>query len=381
MRATRAIIHLDNLKENLLGIRRAAGLDRGVILPVKADAYGHGALEVSRAALDSGCTHLAVASAGEGRALREGGIDAPILLLSLAVPEEYPAIAELGIEPILCDAASVADFARAARAAGKRATVHIKVDTGMGRIGCGTAEAAPLCAAVGRERSLALGGIFTHFPSADSEEADDIAFTRAQISSFRSLVDGLRSSGIDIAFSSAANSGAILLHPDGLFDLVRPGILAYGYLPGKIASPRVAVRPVMEFATRVVFMKELPAGRPVSYGRTWTASRRTWIATVPAGYADGYPRSLSNRASAWAGGERLPVVGRVCMDQLMLDLGPEPRLALHDDVILFGPGGESGSGPPGADELAEIAGTIPYEITCGINKRVPRVYMDGEGGA
>ncbi len=375
MRATRAVIHLGALRGNLRAIRRAVGRDRLVLLPVKADAYGHGAVEVSRAAVEEGCSHLAVASAGEGAILREAGIDSPIILLSLAQPEEYPSIVAHGIEPILCDEGSVADFARAARAAEKRAVVHLKVDTGMGRIGCRPEEAASLCAAVGREGGLELGGIFTHFPAADSLDPDDLAYTKAQIDSFRKTVDRLKSSGVDIAFASAANSGGVLLHPDGLFDMVRPGILSYGYPPVKGGSAGIEVRPVMEFVSSLLFVKEVGEGACVSYGRTWRAPRKTWIGTVPAGYADGYPRSLSNKASAWVAGARFPVAGRVCMDQLMLDLGSEPVAALHDEVVLFG----GRPGAPGADELAELAGTIPYEITCGINKRVPRVY--DEGGA
>jgi alanine racemase len=230
-----------------------------------------------------------------------------------------------------------------------------------------------LAAAVSRERGLGLGGIFTHFPVADSEAADDLAFTRAQIETFRGVAEELARAGLKPAFASAANSGAVLLHPDSWMDMVRPGILVYGYPPVSVAGFSEDIRPVMEFLTCIVFMKRVQAGSPVSYGRTWSAPVSTVIATLPAGYADGYPRALSNRAEVWVGGRRRPVAGRVCMDQLMVDLGPEGGASLHDDVVLFGPG----AGVPGADELAAIAGTIPYEITCGINKRVPRVYEGG----
>ncbi len=369
MRATRALIHMDNFSSNIKKIRSHIGPGPKILLPVKADAYGHGSERMAQAALDSGVSHLAVATAGEGEALRACGIDAPILLLSLAMPEEYPLIVGAGLEPLCADIESLRGLEACAEAAGRRLIVHIKVDTGMGRIGCSPEELPLLAQFVSRSRFLGLGGVSTHFPVSDSDDAADKKFTYGQIEAFFNLVSDLRRRGILPGLVSAANSGAVLSYPDSWFDLVRPGILCYGYYPAPVAARPFAVLPVMEFLSKVAFIKKIKAGQSLSYGRTWTATRDSLIATLPVGYADGYPRALSNKGQVEIRGQLYPLVGRVCMDQCMVDLGPESDVALYEDAVLFGPGAV------GADGIAAACGSIAYEITCNINKRVPRHYV------
>lgn len=371
MRATRASIHLDRFERNIAKIRAHIGSSPRILLPVKADAYGHGAERMAIAGLAAGASHLAVACADEGEALRACGIDAPILILSLAMPEEFRRIAEAGLEPLCADMKSLLALESAAQALGKRVVTHLKVDTGMGRIGCAPQDALSLAERAARSPHLALGGVCTHFPAADSEDPADVAYTFAQFQAFTDLLEDLRRRGIDPGLASCSNSGGVLQYPQMSLDMVRPGILSYGYYPGPLAKKPFEVEPVMEFLTKVVFLKRLPAGRDISYGRTWKTPRETVIATLPVGYADGYPRALSGGAAVLIRGKRYPVVGRVCMDQCMVDLGPEAEVELYDDVVLFG---ARESGAPDAQDIADICKTIPYEITCNINKRVPRLY-------
>jgi alanine racemase len=368
MRATRAVVRLDYLRENIALVREKTGAS--VCMPVKAGAYGHGALPVARAALDAGVRYLAVATVREGEELREGGIAAPVLLLSIPLPEEIPQIIAAGLEPLAGDAAYINALADAAGAARRGLAVHLKVDTGMGRIGCRPEEAADLAALI-TGRGLLLAGTATHFAVSDSTSAEDTAFTRLQIERFRKALDAIRARGVDPGIVHAANTGAVAFYGEAWFDMVRPGILLYGYAPrdaaGRAAMP---VKPLMEFESRLVFIKKVKKGESVSYGRIWTAPEDTVIGTIPAGYADGLPRLLSGKWDVRVNGELRPLAGRICMDQCMIDLGPSSAARLWDRVAIFG--GEA----PDAGELASRTGTIPYEICCNINKRVPRVYRE-----
>jgi alanine racemase len=260
--------------------------------------------------------------------------------------------------------------------------VHLKVDTGMGRVGCLPEEAAELAACIASHPSLEHAGTATHLAVSDSQASEDVRYTREQLTRFRAAVEGIRRSGLNPGLLHAANSGAVLFHEDAWFDMVRPGILLYGYA-GKAASGLIRAEPVMELRTQIVFIKRVKAGETVSYGRIWTASRDTVIATIPVGYGDGLPRCLTGgepRASRSAEGSgnfsvrirdiMYPLAGRICMDQCMVDLGPDADIQRWEEVTVFG-----GNAPDAAD-LAERIGTIPYEITCGINKRVPRVYQN-----
>ena len=370
MRPTRALIHTDRFRRNLRLVRRRIGADRCICVAVKADAYGHGAVELSRIALEEGATHLAVATVDEAAELRDAGFDCPVVLLGLTVPEEWPRIAELGLEPFVSDRPGIVGLAAAARAAGRTLGLHLKVDTGMGRIGCPPDEAPELASLAAETPGVVLRGTATHFPVADSS---DPAYTRDQTDRFRRAVEAIRSRGVDTGLVHAANSGAIIAHDEAFFGMVRPGIMLYGYYPSREQERTLPLEPVMELRSKIVFLKTLRAGTPVSYGLTWSPKRDTVVATVPAGYADGVNRRLSNRGEVAVRGRRVPIVGRVCMDQFLIDLGPGGDAEIGDDVVIFG----ASEGAPTAEDVAVLLDTIPYEITCRIDRRVPRIYVGG----
>ncbi|MFQ3547084.1 MAG: alanine racemase [Termitinemataceae bacterium] len=372
MRATRAIIHLERLKANLHSIRAKIGPKPAICIPVKADAYGHGAVRIGIGAIKAGAKYLAVASVQEGVELREAGIVAPILLFSLPVPEELETIVRYRISPLVPDIEFARLVGAAAAHVGEPVSVHIKVDTGMGRIGCRPESIVALVRAVVAEPFLVLEGTATHLSVADSMEKEDIEYTKKQLERFRTAVDAVRSAGFDPGILHAANSGAVVLHEDSYFDMVRPGLLSYGYAPIPSLASVVPVEPVMELQTRIVFIKDVDVGAAISYGRIWSAPRATRIATLPIGYADGLPRRLSGRLSVQIRGQMFPVVGRICMDQCMVDLGSDTSISRWEPVTVFG----GASTSPTAADVAALAGTIPYEITCGINRRVPRIYVE-----
>jgi alanine racemase len=335
-------------------------------MPVKADAYGHGAVQIARTALEAGVRYLAVATVEEGAELRGAGIAAPILLLSVPPPEELPELVSLGLIPLVADKEFAAGAARAAEGAGKRLPVHLKIDTGMGRIGCRPEAALDLAGYIAGLKSLEYAGTATHLAAADSAAAEDVAYTKTQLRRFIQAVADLKKAGFDPGLVHAANTGAVVFHGDACFDMVRPGILLYGYPPGASGMP---VEPVMELVTRIVFIKTVKKGESVSYGRTWTSPGGRVIATIPVGYGDGLPRGLSGNHSVCIRGALYPLAGRICMDQCMVDLGPVSDINRWEQVTVFG------GGAPNAADIAGKLGTIPYEITCHINKRVPRVYV------
>jgi alanine racemase len=365
MRATKAIIYLDRLGRNIAAVRTKIGPEPLICMPVKADAYGHGAVPVARAALEAGVQYLATATVDEGIELREAGIEAPVLLLSIPLPEELPAVTAHDLSPFVGDREYAEAVALAAEQAGKRLPVHLKVDTGMGRVGCPPEAAAELAAFIAGRPSLELAGTATHLAVADSPAEADTAYTGEQLARFRNAVCRIRRAGIGPGILHAANSGAVIFHEDAWFDMVRPGILLYGYgAPGRTPE----VEPVMELVTRITFIKRVKAGETVSYGRTWAASRDTVIGTIPVGYGDGLPRRLSGNFSVRIRDAMYPLAGRICMDQCMVDLGPDTDIERWEPVTVFG------GAAPSAAGLAARSGTISYEITCDINKRVPREY-------
>jgi alanine racemase len=374
LQATKAIIHLDNLRRNIEAARKITGPHPKICLPVKADGYGHGAVPVSLYALEAGVEYLAVAGAAEGAELRAAGINAPILLLSQALPEELPGIASLDLVPLVSDIEFIDRAAKAAEDAGKKLTVHLKVDTGMGRLGCYGEEAAALAVRIASSRGLSLGGVATHLSVSDSQERGDLAYTKEQLCRFREIIASIKRAGIEPGLVHAANSGALVFHEDSFFDMIRPGLFLYGYLPAPCSdsvsvNSLPIVEPVMELRSKVVFIKKVKKGDAVSYGRTWTAPYDTFIGVIPAGYADGFPRGLSNDHSIHIRGRAYPLAGRICMDQCLVNLGPETEVKRWDNAVIFGPGFIN------AALMAEKLNTIPYEITCNINKRVPREYI------
>lgn len=374
MRATRAIIHLDNLRDNIQEIKKHIPENTKICIPVKADAYGHGARQTAITALRSGVSKLAVATAQEGIELREAGIVAPILSLSLPIPEEIPSIIEYDLTPLVVDEDFITELGKQARLMGKTVHVHLKIDTGMGRIGCDPSETLDIAKTIVKEKNLYLEGCASHFAVADSCLETDIAYTKQQFIQFTKTCEALKAKGIDPGMLHIANSGAILQHPETALSMVRPGILVYGYLPDPCLEGTMNVKPVMEFETQLVSIKKIKKGTPVSYGRIWIAPEDTYIGTIPVGYADGLNRALSPGLQVTIRDQSYPIVGRICMDQCMINLGPDPWAQKWDHVTIFGPNPSATS----AQILADQVGTIPYEITCAINKRVPRVYVERE---
>ncbi len=362
---------LGNIEHNLRGIRARVG-DRLVLAAVKANAYGHGAVEVARMIERTGAADwLGVATVDEGVQLREAGVALPILKFSptRGLDEVTRALAA-AITLSVVDEQSVHEAgAGAGRLGLVGAAVHLKVDTGMRRVGVEPVGAPALAAKIAADDGLWLQGLFSHLPVSDSPAGE--AFTKQQSEVFGATAESVEQVVGPLAIKHLANSGAVLGHPDTWFDLVRPGIMIYGSLPDPQAQRTVDLRPGLELRTEISFLKPVAVGETVGYGRTWTAPRDTWIATVPVGYGDGYSRLLSNRGRVLIGGVSYPIAGRVCMDQTMIDVGPQPTVAVGDEVVLIG---RSGNEQITVSEIAELMGTIPYEVTCLITGRVPRTY-------
>ena len=372
VRATRARIHLDLLRSNLRAIRRGIPKGTAICAAVKANAYGHGAIRVSRMLREEKVEVLGVSSPFEGQELRQAGDTGRILIFGPTVPEEVELTIEAGLETMVTDRAFLQVLEAKAEAAGasRIVPVHLKVDTGMGRVGCRPDEALQLARRIANHPKITLVGLATHFPSADSPDRADKEFTAEQAAALSKVASELIDSGIDCGTLHASNSGGLASGRRFSFAMVRPGIALYGY--GNPVTPHIRLRPVMELVTQITALKTVSPGQTVSYGRTWRAERKTVVATLPVGYADGYPRLLSNRADVLIHHRRRPVAGTVCMDQTMVDLGEGTDVSLYDEAVLFGPDPEG----PDAGELGELTGTIPYEIICGIGVRVPRVYID-----
>lgn len=344
----------------------------GVLAVVKAEGYGHGAVPVSRAALDAGANGVAVALVEEGVQLREAGIEAPILVLSEPVSDAADVVVEYTLTPVVYTPLGVEALAKAVASSGRRRApfdVHLKVDTGMNRVGCRIDEALDLATQVVSRPELRLAGTCTHFAVADE---GDNPYTTQQIARFEHLVGRLRAAGIDPGLVHACNTAGALAFPAARGDLVRIGIGLYGIAPAPSLSGVVALRPAIAVKARISFVKTVEAGARLSYGLRYEARRDTRIATVPAGYADGVPRNLGQTgAVALVHGQRCPIAGTVTMDQLMLDVGDLP-VAAGDEVVLLG---RQGDEEITAADWAARLGTISYEIVCGIGPRVPRHYV------
>ncbi len=344
---------------------------------VKAAGYGHGAPEVARAALEGGADWLAVALVEEGRELRAAGIDAPVLVLSEPAPEAMAEVVEYSLTPTLYSAVGLDALRSAVRAGrgGRSFSVHIKVDTGMHRVGAPPDEAVALALEVAASPELDLEGFWTHFAVSD-EVADP--YTSDQVQRFQQALDVLAAAGVRPALRHAANSGGALWHPHSRFDMVRCGIALYGLSPGADGTDRDPVpllRPAMSLKARVSFVKPVPAGERLSYGLRYQLERDSVIATVPLGYADGVTRCLSEKGgTVLVGGERRPISGTVTMDQILVDCGPGSSVAVGDEVVLLG---RQGDEEITAWEWAGRTGSIAYEVVCGISGRVPRSYTGG----
>ena len=367
--ATHARVHLGNIRDNLRAIRAAVGPERKVLIAVKANGYGHGIIAVSRMAEATGTADgLGIATVPEGLELRGGGVALPILKLGVTFPWEMKAALEAGLTLAVCSREEAVAVAEAAREANRPASVHLKVDTGMGRVGVSPEEAPSLALFLSALPGVALEGVFTHLPVSD---AADPAYTREQVACFGAVAEDVQEAAGRRLLVHCANSGAILGHEPAWLDMVRPGIMIYGFRPDPETPATIPLKPGMSLLTRVSFVKKVAAGTSIGYGRTWIAPADTVIATIAAGYADGFNRLFSNRGRVLVGGRSYPVVGRVCMDQTMVDLGPETDVKVGDEVVLMG---RSGDQEISGEEWAEKLGTITYEVTCQVNPRVVRVY-------
>ncbi len=353
-------------------IRERIGPERGLMAVVKADAYGHGAVEVSRVALDSGADWLGVAMAEEGWALREEGIRAPVLIMGPVFPSQLRLTLEADLSVALFTWEMACALEEEAARLGKRAMVHVKVDTGMGRIGVPVRDALKFLGAIQGLRHLEIQGIYTHFATADHADG---SFTRHQFNLFMELCREASSMGIRIPLKHLSNSAAILQYPDTFQDLVRPGIMIYG-CHGPVMVPRdMELRPAMTLRTRVATVRVLRPGESLSYGRTFVARRHTRVATLPIGYADGLARAHSNRGEVLIRGHRAPIIGTICMDMTMVDVTDIPQVVPDDEVVIFG---RQGSEEISVEEVAQRIGTVSYEVLCSVGVRVPRLYIGKE---
>lgn len=371
-RPTWAEVNLEALRANIRAIAHHLTRSCRIMAVVKADGYGHGVVPIARAALEAGATHLAVATSDEALDLREtpGFRRTPILVTGPTFPEEAELLQEANIAYSVGTLPLLRHHLQVAGARGRKARIHLQVETGIGRDGFRHDDPAPIEEFRGRERHLEA--VWTHFSVSDELDADSIAYTREQCRRLLSF-DGLcRRAGMK-PLRHAANSGGVLFHRESWLDLVRPGIMIYGANPSSCPGIPVPLRPVMTVRSRLAVIRTMEPGDCISYGREWTVPSRRRIGTIPIGYGDGYPRALSNRFFALVRGQRVPIRGRVCMDQIMVDLDAIPQARAGDEVVLFG-----AQGPERLplEEAAAVAGTIPYELTCQLTHRVPRVYTE-----
>lgn len=362
-RPTVAEVDLDAVRHNVRAMK-PPGVE--LMAVVKANAYGHGDVEVARAALEAGAAWLGVALVEEGIALRDAGVRAPVLVLSEFPPGSEKDALAAGLTPTLYSEEGLRALSRAAGAIGRSVGVHVKVDTGMHRFGLYPPPAARELVPALHGAGLAFDGLWTHFARAEEDEDT----TRRQLGRFLDEAVELERAGFVPRYRHAANSGATLLHPETHLDLVRVGIALYGLEPGPGLGERVGLRPVLSWRSAVSAVRRLPAGEPLSYGHRYRLDRESTVATVPVGYADGYPRALSSRGEVLIRGRRCRVAGAVTMDHLLVDCGDLP-VEPGDEVVLVG---RQGDQEIRVEELAELAGTINYEVVCGIGSRVPREY-------
>jgi len=378
-----AEIDLEAIAHNVCELRRCADPKAQVMAVVKANGYGHGAVEVARTALAHGAEWLGVARLPEAIPLRKAGFGVPILVFGYTPPADAGFLIDFDLRQSVYSLAAAQAYSAAAAARGQRIRVHLKVDTGMGRLGLvpaalrGSSDGDAAGSGFVREVADIAGlpgieaeGIFTHFAASDSA---DKSYANRQLALFLDLLQTLRAHGLEFPLRHAANSAAVIELPESHLDLVRPGIALYGLRPSDEVDLRaISLQPAMALKTRIIHLKSVPAGACISYGMTYRTPSPTVIATIPVGYADGYRRLLSSRGEMLVRGRRVPVVGRVCMDLTMLDVGAVPDVQMEDEVVIFG---KQGDASISTDEVAQALNTINYEIVCDLTARVPRVYQ------
>lgn len=371
LRATRAEINLKNLAHNMRSFRSLVAERTTLMAVVKADGYGHGSFEIADTALKHGAERLGVAFVEEGISLRKKGITAPILVLGTPFIDQAGLFFDFNLNPTIFTKELAECFAAEARRRKVKIKVQIKVDTGMGRIGIFPHEAASSFAVFLKSLlDLEVEGIYTHFATADEK---DKTYSRKQLARFRAVIADLKEKEICPPLVHAANSAATMELPESWFDLVRIGISMYGHYPSEeVNKSTLPLKPLMSLKSRVAFVKEVPAGTAISYGRTYITPGKTLVATIPLGYGDGFNRLLSNRGRVLIRENSFPIIGRVCMDQFLVDVTGAAAVEAGDEVVLFG---EQGSEQIPVEELASLLETINYEVLCAVGKRVPRVYI------
>ena len=362
-------IDLDVIEANFNAIRAKAGVD--VMAVVKADAYGHGAVQVTRLLQDK-CAFFGVSSILEAIELRQAGIYNPILILGHTPIAAFPVLVQAEIRPTIYHYDAALALSKAAVQQDKIASCHIAVDTGMSRIGFqATEEAADICAQIAQLPNLQVEGLFSHFATADCE---DLSRSHAQAEKFDKFYEMLKARGLDIPVRHMDNSAG-LMNFNNHYHMVRSGIVTYGMYPSdEVNTDDLHIRPALQWISRITHLKTLPAGREISYGGTFVTTRETRVATVPVGYADGYRRSLSGKFYVLIRGQRAPILGRVCMDQMMVDVTDIPDVTARDQVVLVG---RSGDEEITMEQIAAAADSFNYEFVCGISRRVPRIYSRG----
>ena len=369
-RPTFARVDLDAVMHNVKEVKRFIG-GRKICAAVKADAYGHGAPAVAQAMCAAGVDMFAVAMTEEAVELREAGISRPVILLTAVPEDDIEDILDHGITACLVEESFAHELSEHAVRRGKLAEAHVKIDTGMRRVGIDHAAAADAVLRISRLPGIRLTGLFTHFSCAD---AKDLAFSREQLARFLQVVGDLKKAGMRVPMLHIANSAGTLRMPEAHLECVRPGLILYGLRPRGVEDPPVKLRPAMSLHTRISFCKKTPAGEKLGYGQTFTTWRESVIATLPIGYHDGYVRQYSNAGQVLVRGRRAPVVGRVCMDQTLIDVTDVPGAQRGDEVVIYG---EQEGRSIGVEEMAARLDRIPYELTCAVAGRVRRQFVLG----
>ena len=360
---TYAEISLNAVKHNIAEIRKLLAAGIKFMAVVKANAYGHGAVAVSRAAVEAGADYLAVANLKEALEIREAGLVSPILILTESPTSVMDEIIQYDLVQTIYSFSEARALSDEANKRKKTARVHVKVDTGMGRVGVLPSEAVAFIKKISSLPGLELEGVFTHFAKAEDPQDN---FTVGQFQKFQRVISKVR----NIPIKHSANSAGVLFHPETHLDMVRVGLMIYGLYPQGSSRRLINLKPALSFKSRITYLKRIPAGTPLSYGCTYATPSETTIATIPVGYADGFSRRLSNRGQVIIRGKRYPVVGRVTMDLTMVNVG-DAKIEVGDEVVLIG---EQNGQIISADEVAGLEDTISYEVVCGIGKRVPRIY-------
>ncbi len=362
-------INLSALKHNLAQVKNRIGRHVAILVPVKANGYGHGILQISKAFSDSGVDYLGVGNLDEALLLRNNGFKKmPILMLGSILPEAAGTVIRNNITQTIGDMHLASRANRCAGKFKKRSKIHIKIDTGMGRIGIWHKDAMRFIHEISKMKNLDIEGIYSHLSN-----ADDSIITQKQIKDFMCLIKKIEQSGIDVRYRHIANSMAVINHKNSHLNLIRPGIALYGLSPEEgLLDSKIRLRPVMRLKSRIAFLKDVFPGRRIGYGGTFEIKKNTTIATIPIGYGDGLNRRLSNRGYVLIRGHRAPIVGMVCMDQIMVDVGAIDCVKLGDEVIIIG---QQKGNCITVENMAHICDTIPYEIVCWLDKRIPKIYI------